>query len=126
MSWIGETIASEAKALERARKRFIDEPTPEGLHQVRTGARRLRSLLEDVAAMHPQKRLLQRVKRASQLTDVARDAGVQRELLERMVDDGERELAEPMLATLREREERATDSSRRKLRRIAFKTKRNG
>jgi CHAD domain-containing protein len=124
MSWLSETIASETKALNRARRRFVEEPTAEGLHLVRTGARRLRSLLEDVAALHAAPRLLRRVKRTSHLTDTARDAAVQRDLLERTIDESERDAAEPLFKALDERERRATATSQRKLRRLRFKAKR--
>jgi CHAD domain-containing protein len=123
MSWAGDTVASETKALNRSRKAFVREPSAETLHQVRTGARRLRSLLEDVAALHVQKRLLRRVKRTSQLTDVARDSAVQRELLERVLDETEREAAQPLFEALRERELRATETSRSKLSRVRFAAK---
>jgi CHAD domain-containing protein len=124
VNWLSDTVAGETKALDRARRRFVKEPTAEGLHLVRTGARRLRSLLEDVAALHLAPRLLKRVKRTSKLTDTARDAAVQRELLERTVDETERETAEPLLQALRERELRATSTSQRKMRNVRFKAKR--
>jgi CHAD domain-containing protein len=120
--WILDTVAGECAALDRARRRFVREPTAEGLHHVRTGARRLRSLLEDVAALHRQTRLLRRVKRTAGATDAARDGAVQRELLERLLDDGEREAAEPLMDILRERERRATKAACRKLRRVRFET----
>jgi hypothetical protein len=123
MSWISRTIASESKALDLVRRAFVDEPAQDGLHKVRTGARRLRSFLEDVAERHKQTRLLRRAKRTSELTDVARDATVQRELLERMLVESEREAAAGLLESLREREIGAMESARRKLKRIRYKRK---
>ena len=121
MSWISRTIASERKALDRVRRAFVREPTQEGLHRVRTGARRLRSFLEDVSERHRQKQLLRRAKRTAELTDIARDAAVQRALLERLLDESEREAAEALLASLCEREMRATASARRKLKGVRYK-----
>jgi CHAD domain-containing protein len=120
MSWISRTIASERKALDRVRRAFVREPTQEGLHRVRTGARRLRSFLEDVSQRHRQKRLLRRAKRTAELTDTARDAAVQRALLERLLDENEREAAEALLTSLCERETRATASARRKLKTVRY------
>jgi CHAD domain-containing protein len=120
MSWISRTLASERKALDHVRRAFVREPTQEGLHRVRTGARRLRSFLEDVSERHRQKQLLRRAKRTAELTDIARDAAVQRALLERLLDESEREAAEPLLTSLRERETRATASARRKLKSVRY------
>jgi hypothetical protein len=122
-AWIAQTIATETKALEKARRHFVEQPDPEALHKLRTGARRLRSLLEDTAALHRQARLLRRVKRTAKQTDVARDAAVQRELLLRVLDESEREAANPLLRLLVERERDATKTARRKLSRARFKTK---
>jgi len=123
LTWTGEAVARETKALDRARRRFAREPDPEGLHQVRTGARRLRCLLEDFAGLHVRPRLLRRVKRVSKLTDAARDATVACELLERVLDESERDAAETLLLALRDRERRVTSSAGRKLRRVRFKAK---
>jgi CHAD domain-containing protein len=122
--WIRDTVAAETTALEGIRRAFVREPTADALHRVRTGARRLRSLLEDVAAIAPHKRLRRRAKRAAELTGEARDAAVQRELLERLLDDGERADAQPLLTSLREREAHATAAARRQLRRIHFTARR--
>jgi CHAD domain-containing protein len=121
MSWISRTIAVESKALDRVRREFIREPSQEGLHQVRTGARRLRSFLEDVATRHDRTSLLKRAKRTAELTDVARDATVQRELLERLLVEGERDAAAGLLTSLGERERAATSAARRKLKDVRYK-----
>jgi CHAD domain-containing protein len=126
MSWISRTIASEGKVLDQVRRAFVREPTQEGLHRVRTGARRLRSFLEDVAERHRQKQLLRRAKRTAELTDIARDATVQRALLERLLVETEREAAEALLTSLSERESAATASARRKLRSVRYKVRGSG
>jgi CHAD domain-containing protein len=121
MSWISRTVASESKALDQVRRAFLADPSRERLHRVRTGARRLRSFLEDVAERHRQKRLLRRAKRTAELTDVARDATVQRALLERLLVESEREAAQALLTSLSEREIVATASARRKLKGVRYK-----
>lgn len=117
MKWIDATIARECRALERARRRFVSEPTDEHLHDVRTTGRRLRSLLEDVADLRAKPRLLARVKRAANVTDAARDSAVLLELLEKCADAQERDLAHPLMEQLRERERDATKRSRKRLER---------
>jgi CHAD domain-containing protein len=124
MNWIREAIASETRALERARRRFVREPAEDALHRVRTGARRLRCLLEDVAWLDRRAGLLRRVKRAAELTDTARDAAVQRALLESVLDESERAEAKPLLHALLERERDAVKSAQRSLRRTRFSAKR--
>lgn len=120
MKWVVETIDAERRRLERARRRFIEEPDEERLHDLRTGARRLRSFLEAVRALERRPKLLRRLKRAAALTDAARDAGILRALLDNVVDETERHTAEPLLEQLRERERVATSETRRLLRKIDF------
>lgn len=120
MNWVGKTIDGERRRLERARRRFIDEPDEERLHELRTRARRLRSFLEAVAELEPRPKLLRRLKRAAALTDAARDAAILLALVENAVDETERVTAEPLLEQLRERERTATSEARRLLRRIEF------
>jgi hypothetical protein len=120
MKWLKRTIEAERRRLERARKRFVRRPTEERLHDVRTRGRRLRSLLEDVRAREPQKRLLRRVKLAGEITDAARDAGVIAALLEHSVGEGERTIVDPLLQELREKERMATQQACRRLRRLSF------
>ena len=57
------------------------------------------------------------------MTDVARDATVQRDLLERMLVESERDAAGPLLESLRERESAAMESARRTLERVRYKVK---
>jgi CHAD domain-containing protein len=120
VKWLTKTIRSEERTLERARRRFIAKPTQKRLHDVRTAGRRFRSLLEDVAGLAPSPRLLGRVKRAAAATDTARDGAIILQLLERSVDDGESEIALPLLHELRERERLAMRLARARLKRTRF------
>ncbi len=120
MKWLTKTIASERRALERARDRFVEKPSEKRLHDVRTTGRRFRSLLEDVADVARSKRLRRRVKRAATATDAARDATIILRLLESSVDPSEAEFAAPLLEELREQERLATQRACNKLRRMRF------
>ena len=120
MKWIRKRVAKERRALERARQRFVEKPNDERLHAVRTKGRRLRSLLEDVACVAPQRKLLKRIKRAAEMTDSARNATVLLTLLERSVEPSERDAAAELLASLRERQEDALHRAHRRLRRTSF------
>lgn len=120
MKWLEKTITGERRALERARRRFIDKPNEKRLHDVRTAGRRFRSLLEDVASITRSEQLRRRVKRAAAETDAARDATIIRRLLESSVDAGEAEPVRPLLEELRKREKLATQRACSKLRRMRF------
>jgi len=120
VKWLTHAIASERRALERARRRFVSKPTEERLHEVRTKGRRFRSLLEDVADLAPLKRLHRRVKRAAAATDAARDATIVLRLLEDALDASEAEIAAPLIEQLRGQERLATGRARKELRRMRF------
>jgi hypothetical protein len=120
MKWLTKTIRAERRALERARRRFIAKPNEKHLHDVRTTGRRFRSLLEDVAGLASLERLRRRVKKAAAATDAARDATIILRLLERTVDEGEAQLAQPLLEELRAREVAATERACKALRRMRF------
>ncbi|MBV8343818.1 MAG: CHAD domain-containing protein [Candidatus Eremiobacteraeota bacterium] len=120
MSWLAQTIRRERRALERARRRFVGEPTEKHLHDVRTTGRRFRSLLEDAADLLPHPRLLRRVRRAAAATDAARDATIIRQLLETSTDPSEVDVARPLIEELVEQERSATRIARRRLRRTSF------
>jgi hypothetical protein len=119
-AWIDGAIANERALLEHHRKQFVHEPSRERLHAVRTTARRLRSLLEDVAGAHERRGLAKRVKRTARYTDEARDAAVLRDLLERTVDAAECDAARAFLRSLKKRERTATRFARKALRRLRF------
>jgi hypothetical protein len=120
VKWIRKRIAKERRALEGARRRFVEKPSDKRLHAVRTKGRRFRSLLEDVECVAPARKLLKRVKRAAEITDSARNAGVLLALLERSIEPGERAEAAALLASLRDRQEDALHCARRRLRRASF------
>jgi CHAD domain-containing protein len=120
MKWLKRAIGRERRALERARRRFIAKRTEERLHAVRTTGRRLRSLLEDVAGLQPDPKLLRRVKRAAAATDAARDAAILFRLLDSSATGDERGFASPLLDELRLREEKATQMAHRRLARTRF------
>ncbi len=120
MKWLKETVRRERRALERARRRFVNNPNEKRLHDVRTTGRRLRSLLEDVATIARSKRLRRRVKRAALATDAARDATIILRLLQSSADSGEAELARPLLERLRDRERLAMRQARKQLRLMRF------
>jgi CHAD domain-containing protein len=110
----------ELRALERARRRFVEKPTDERLHAVRTTGRRFRSLLEDVECVAPARKLLKRVKRAAEITDAARNASVVLALLERSIETAERPAALELFASLEKRQDDALRAARRRLRRMSF------
>ncbi len=114
------TARRELRAFEHARRRFVEAPNEDRLHDVRTTGRRLRSLLEDGAGLAAPPHLLRRVKRASEATDAARDAAVARRLLETVVDESERASARTVLEVLERRRRTATRAARRYLRRARF------
>ena len=120
MKWLPKTIKRERRALERARRRFVQKPSDKRLHDVRTTGRRFRSLLEDVATLTSSQRLRRSVKRAAAATDAARDATIILQLLESSLDPNEATLAAPLLEELRKQEKLATREACRKLRRMRF------
>lgn len=120
IKWLEKTIRQERRALERARRRFVVEPSEKHLHEVRTNGRRFRSLLEDVADLDPHPQLLRRVKSAAAATDAARDATIIRQLLESSTDAGELDVARPLVDQLLEHERLATRLARKRLRRMSF------
>ena len=101
--WAQGLIVHDERAFERARARFLRRPGAKRLHDLRTSARRLRSLYED---MHeaipslPNKRL----RRLIALTGQARDAAVLRETLRATLDECEKRAARALLRALRKRE----------------------
>lgn len=120
VKWLKRTIREERYALECARRRFVRKPTNKRLHDLRTTARRLRSLLEDSADLTASSRLLRRVKRAAKATDAARDATVLLQLLERSIDESEREIARPLVEKFGVRERLAMERAYKHLRRTCF------
>ena len=120
MKWLRNQVKEERNALERARRRFLRNPTEERLHHVRTSSRRLRSLLEDTAGIGAAPALLRAVKRTAKSTDAARDAAVIRALLERTVAPVEREHVAELLRDLRMQESLAMRRACKKLERLGY------
>src|SRR5579862_5883235 len=118
MKWISKTVRSERKRLARAARRFLEQPTQEHLHDVRTTGRRLRSLLEDVSDLVCEPKLQRRVKRAAAITDAARDAAVIFALLNSSCDENVRANAARLLEELAKKERQATRDACRRLRRL--------
>ena len=112
--WATALAERELKAFELARRSFCRKPSTRKLHEMRSAGRRLCSLYEDLAELLPpldSRRVRRVVKRAGE----ARDAAVLHRLLSAAVDDGEREIVEPLLQTLHERQRTGTHAIHRLL-----------
>ncbi|HEV7180221.1 MAG TPA: CHAD domain-containing protein [Candidatus Baltobacteraceae bacterium] len=115
-AWAAELSKQEEAAFAEARRRFGKGPNAERLHVLRTAARRLRSLYEDLGtllASPDQARLRRFGKRAG----AARDAHVLRLILKSTLEPSERDLVAPLLHMLRVRERKAVRRVRRTLER---------
>jgi CHAD domain-containing protein len=101
--WASMLVQADVRAFRQARKRFLSNPTKKRLHEVRTAARRLRSLCEDVRdVIHfPH---YKRLKRLIVLMGDARDATVLRKTVCAALDPRERQAAGTFLDELRKRE----------------------
>jgi CHAD domain-containing protein len=103
--WARALVRADVRVFAHARRRFLEKPNAERLHLLRTSARRLRSLYEDVRGV------VEVSKRGSlgrliALTGEARDASVLREALESAIDVRERAIGRSYLSALRKRERR--------------------
>ena len=101
--WALGLVKADVHAFKRARARFLRQPSAKRLHELRTSARRLRSLHEDVHEAIPPF-LLKRLRVLIDLTGEARDAAVMREALRDALDVRERRAARGLLRALRQRE----------------------
>lgn len=100
--WAAALAEREVKAFTLARRSFCRKASGRRLHVVRSAGRRLCSLYEDFGDLLPPfsyRRLRRLVRQAGE----ARDAAVLYRVLTAAVDDGEREIVEPLLHELRER-----------------------
>jgi len=101
--WALGLVKHDMRAFKRARSRFLRQPSAKRLHDVRTTARRLRCLHDDldgaIAAFS-----LKHLRHVIDLTGEARDAAVLRETLRDALDVRERRAARHLLRTLRRRE----------------------
>jgi CHAD domain-containing protein len=101
--WALGLVKADVHAFKRARASFLRQPSANRLHELRTSARRLRSLHEDLREAIPPFSL-KRLRRLIDLTGEARDAAVMREALRDALDVRERHVARGLLRTLRRRE----------------------
>jgi len=101
--WALGLVKADVHAFKRARARFLRQPGAKRLHDLRTSARRLRSLHEDLREAIPPFSL-KGLHRLIDLTGEARDAAVMREALRDALDVRERHAARGLLRTLRRRE----------------------
>ncbi len=101
--WALGLVKADVRAFKRARTRFLRQPSAKRLHDLRTSARRLRSLHEDLREAIPPFSL-KRLRQLIDLTGEARDAAVMREALRDAIDVRERHAARGLLRTLRRRE----------------------
>jgi len=101
--WALTLAKNDVHAFKRARARFLRQPSAKRLHAVRTTARRLRCLHEDLHDAIPPFSL-RRLRYVIDLTGDARDAAVLREALRDALDARERRAARKLLRALRQRE----------------------
>jgi CHAD domain-containing protein len=104
--WALGLVKHDVRAFKRARARFLRQPSAKRLHDLRTTARRLRCIHEDLeGALAPFS--LGRLRHVIELTGDARDAAVLRETLRDALDVRERRGARYLLRVLRRRERTA-------------------
>lgn len=101
--WALVLVKHDVRAFKRARARFLRQPSAKRLHDLRTTARRLRCIHEDLEGAIPPFSL-KRLRRVIELTGDARDAAVLRETLRDALDVRERRGARHVLRALRRRE----------------------
>lgn len=101
--WALGLVKTDVYAFKRARARFLRQPSAKRLHELRTSARHLRSLHEDLHEAIPPFSL-KHLRRLVDLTGEARDAAVMREALRDALDVRERHSARGLLRALRRRE----------------------
>lgn len=118
-AWALALAQREGDLFAAAREQFCAKPSSERLHQLRTSARRLRSLYDDLGSLLPEIHL-KRLKRLIKRSGDGRDAAVLRTVLKDVLDESEHELATPLLRDLRERERVGLRDARRDVTR--FKT----
>ena len=101
--WALGLVKADVHAFKRARARFLRQPSAKRLHELRTTARRLRCIHEDLREAIPPFSL-KHLRRLIDLTGEARDAAVMREALREALDVRERRAARKLLRMLRRRE----------------------
>lgn len=101
--WALGLVKHDVRAFKQARARFLRQPSAKRLHDLRTTARRLRCIHDDMeGAIVPFS--LKRLRNVIELTGDARDAAVLRETLRDALDARERRGARQLLRVLRRRE----------------------
>lgn len=105
-SWAKSLLDQEYNAFEDARQRFTRKPSPGRLHKVRTAARRLRSLLDDIATIVDTTAIRASIKPLIKSTGKARDATVIAQILRDSADAGERQTLKCILRELNHIERR--------------------
>lgn len=103
IEWAKTLGAAETRAFMEARRRFLKRPSTKRLHDVRTAARRLRSLFEDFRNVLDARRQ-GRLHRLIVVAGEARDAAVLRKTLRGALEPRERRDGRAMLRELRARE----------------------
>jgi CHAD domain-containing protein len=116
-AWAQDLLARDVEAFEHARKRFLRRPTAKRLHAVRTSARRLRSLLEDVSDVIGLTDL-DDLHSAINASGRARDAAVLYEAVRQNLAEDERSFARAFLRDLRESERSFTKKTCKRLKRV--------
>jgi len=119
--WATGLAAAEIRAFMQARRRFLKRPSSKLLRDLRTAARRLRSLFEDFRDVIPARRR-NALRRLIAITGEARDAAVLRKTLRDALDSRERPQARPLLRRLRARERTCFRQVRRALALLRYKT----
>jgi CHAD domain-containing protein len=118
--WAQSLEAADVAMFVRARARFLNRPNTKRLHALRTSARRLRSLyddLRDVLKCPYRKRLNKLIA----LTGEARDAAVLRRLLTTALEARDTAQMRPLLRTLRQHENAGRKRVFRQLLRLRLK-----
>ncbi len=114
IAWAKTLGAAEVRVFMKARRRFLKRPSTKRLHELRTAARRLRSLFKDFRDILRPRRF-KRLRRLIDLTSDARDAAVLRETLRSALDTRERRDARTTLSELCARERACFSRVRRLL-----------
>ena len=119
IEWAKTLGSAEVRAFMKARRRFLKRPSAKRLHELRTAARRLRSLFKDFRdVLRPQRS--KRLRRLIEATGEARDAAALRKTLREALDTRERGEARITIAGLRARERACFSHVRRLLARLRY------